>query len=121
MDNKTGIQYWAENLKQKLIDGERRTIELSNEEASDLIQNLESFARDAVRTVQEHEKLKIHCAYGDYAAKICTDLKAEPRRCAQLEPLVNILAEKITQEETIVRAAFIIPQFWMHWTSERRS
>lgn len=60
------------------------------------------FAKDVARTAQAHEKLKFHCAYGDYAAKICTDLKAGPEKCAQLEPLVNVLAEKLTQEETIV-------------------
>lgn len=94
MDITTGIQYWAEILKQKLIDGQKRTIELSTKEATDLIENLESVARDAVRTAQAHEKLKFHCAYGDYAAKICTDLKAGPKKCAQLEPLVNVLAKK---------------------------
>lgn len=102
MDITTGIQYWAEILKQKLIDGQKRTIELSTKEATDLIENLESAARDAVRTAQAHEKLKFHCAYGDYAAKICTDLKAEPKKCAQLEPIVNILAKKISQEESII-------------------
>lgn len=102
MDIKTSIQFWANNQKQKLTDGEKRTIELSNEEASDLIKSLESFAREAVGIAEEYEKLKFHCAYGDYAAKICTDLKARPRKCAQLEFPVNTLAEKITQEETIL-------------------
>lgn len=95
MDITTGIQYWAEILKQKLIDGQKRTIELSTKEATDLIENLETAA-------QAHEKLKFHCAYGDYAAKICTDLKAGPKKCAQLEPLVNVLAKKISQEESII-------------------
>ena len=109
MDTTAGIQYWAEILKQKLTDGERRIIELSNEEASDLIGNLESFARDAVRAARAYENLKFHCAYGNYAAKSCTDLKAGLKRCIQLKPLVNILAEKITQEETIVlNGKFII-------------
>lgn len=71
-------------------------------EAFDIIKNLESFARDAVGTAEDDEKLQFHCAYGNYAAKLCTDLKAGPRKCAQLELPVNILAEKITQEETIV-------------------
>lgn len=102
MDSTNGILYWAEILKRKLIDGQKRAIALSTKEATDLIQNLESVARDAVRTAQAHEKLKFHCAYGDYAAKICTDLKAGPKKCAQLEPLVNVLAEKITQEESII-------------------
>lgn len=62
MDITTGIQYWAEILKQKLIDGQKRTIELSTKEATDLIENLESVARDAVRTAQAHEKLKFHMA-----------------------------------------------------------
>lgn len=46
--------------------------------------------------------MKFHCAYDDYGAKICTDSKSGPKKCAQLEPLVNALAEKITQEESIV-------------------
>lgn len=102
MNTTTGIQHWAEILKQKLLDGERRAIELSDEEATKLIYNLESFAKDAVRTAQAHEQLKFHCAYGDYAAKICTDLKAGPEKCAQLETLVNVLAERLTQEEAVV-------------------
>lgn len=99
MNTTTGIQHWAEILKRKLFDGERWAIELSDEEATKLIYNLESFAKDAVRTAQAHEQLKFHCAYG---AKICTDLEAGPEKCAQLEPLVNVLAERLTQEEAVV-------------------
>lgn len=102
MDTTTSTQHWANILKQKLMHGEKRTIELSDEEATKLIDNLESFAKDAVRKAQANEKLKLYCAYGDYAAKICTDLNAGSEKCAQLEPLVNALAEKLTQEEAVI-------------------
>lgn len=43
MDTKTSIQHWAKMLKEKLMHGENSSIELFNEEATKLIDNLETF------------------------------------------------------------------------------
>lgn len=105
MEPGCGINHlsFVQSLKQKLQDCKGNPIEICHEEASGLVRHLELSAQELARLARKYKQLHFHCAYGDYASKLCKDLKLESsKRFKALQPSASSLSDKIKEEGRIL-------------------